>query len=1699
MTFFNQVKFLLYRNFLLKRRNTKQTVYEAVSVLYFVAILAVIRKTAVQPKTYEALSDSDLHSFALFPPQTQSNETAFLVRMPKEIGYVIKPGSSPPESQKFVEKIQNITGNFSIKLLNFSDEAALENAHRANPKNLTLGMVVYIDAITKTAEYTIKVPYDSVPLTTSDIRRKKADASCRGSLLQLMSKESCPVNTYYASGYAVVQAIVEGAIIEVLAKTSGFLPPTTTIKMMPKPEYTTDLSYLKTVVGIYMVIAFSPYVMFLLTYIVTEKELKIKESMKIMGLSTFAFWFTWFLTYAVIITIGVIFVTIISRVALLYGDSDYFIIFLIFFFYGLSIETLTFVLTPLFKKGRTAGSAGSMATIVLGTLSFLHVYVSTSNAVKWLTGLLSPVALSLTLMSALDGNEGVTWSNIGSKGDFPVSYGLALLFIDTILYLLLAIYLDSVFPGEYGQRKECFFCFKPSFWKGLSSKRDRKPSLFRGHSVRHDEPQADVEELPEHMADQLAISIRGLKKIFKKKKEELKALDGVSLDVYEGQITALLGHNGAGKSTLIAVLTGMLSPTSGSAMLYGNSIRISDDMDKIRKVVGFCPQQNILFPQLTPREHLKIFAGIKGVPTSEINDMVEKTLKEVDLFDKSDSVSGTLSGGQKRKLCVGIALIGDPKVVFLDEPTSGMDPSSRRYIWKLLQGKKENRVIFLTTHFMDEADILADYKAVLSKGKLRCAGSSLYLKSRFGVGYYLSMVTEEDADRDKIVDLVTGKVSGAEMSRVHGKELNFRLPMKSVDQFPDLFASLEEANPTNEPCSASNIGVTSYGVSMTTLEEVFLKLDDDENQISEGVINPQTQESTENLVIDDGLKAPRLSTNDVRVNVPEMQCITTKGLLMQMWLQLTALLEVRFWSTLRSPMKILFQVVIPPIFAIVGLVLLRKTATSGTAAIVKGLSLPPSTYIKQGGVGVSFKDHTEALFQNSTKNSIEDIIQAAYNESLGYSVVDSIATAPVPHDLGFDVRTYDTLNGQATYVVRYNDTSLYSIPVGINTMSNLELIVALKKASHQYSGKRNPISAKTKPFQSLKVPWTYDNDAMAAILLLGLTFAFMPNGFSIEVVKTRQEGLRHQLRVSGVSRWVYWLHFLVGDLLLYIIPTVIVFILIAAFDIKSLNNSTALGCVFLLFLLYNPVSLLFAYVISFAFNKWETIQNVMGTVLMFLALGPYMAVSITDMVSGSIEMEKAVSIVHLVFLILDPPYAVMGGLYFITRIWRVEALIAQDNDVKIPASKYFELSLANGLPITFIVLTIQLFFYSYLLATLDLWFAGGVVQFPFSLCCGRKSSSASKVDNSSETEQTEMNEDVKEEIQTVTDLCNQGAQSDRAVIVEGLRKYFGKKKIVNDVYLDVKRGEIFGLLGPNGAGKTTTLNVMTADYRATTGEVFLDGHSTTSELASALMGLGYCPQIDALWELVTLEEHLKCFTLIKGVPRDQADNLVRHYMDALRIQEHAGTRAGQLSGGTKRKLCFLNSMCGNPNVVLMDEPSTGMDPSSKRFLWNVISANIKGSRGAILTTHSMEEADALCSRVGILVKGRLKCVGTTQELKSNYGGGYTIEIKCMTDELVPLADRMTKVQAFVKEMFPGAVETECFGQRLTYKVPKDDVGKLSEIFNQLEEGKRNLGIEEYSFSQATLEQVFLEFAKEQDEELTGKDEGKGKPRDSIAA
>ncbi|OUM66095.1 hypothetical protein PIROE2DRAFT_41098, partial [Piromyces sp. E2] len=170
----------------------------------------------------------------------------------------------------------------------------------------------------------------------------------------------------------------------------------------------------------------------------------------------------------------------------------------------------------------------------------------------------------------------------------------------------------------------------------------------------------------------------------------------VSFNVYKNEIFAILGHNGAGKSTLIQNMIGIQRPNGGDTFYDG--LPISKNMKEIHRHLGICLQTNVLYKDFSPVEHYKIYAGIKGVEeTSE--EVIDEWLREIDLYDKKKFLIDELSGGQKRKLCIGLALMGNPKYVFLDEPTTGLDPLSRRKIWSLLQEKKKGRVIFISTHY----------------------------------------------------------------------------------------------------------------------------------------------------------------------------------------------------------------------------------------------------------------------------------------------------------------------------------------------------------------------------------------------------------------------------------------------------------------------------------------------------------------------------------------------------------------------------------------------------------------------------------------------------------------------------------------------------------------------------------------------------------------------------------------------------------------------------------------------------------------------------------------------------------------------------------------------------------------------------------------------------------------------------------------
>lgn len=219
-----------------------------------------------------------------------------------------------------------------------------------------------------------------------------------------------------------------------------------------------------------------------------------------------------------------------------------------------------------------------------------------------------------------------------------------------------------------------------------------------------------------------AIEIKDLTKTFK----DRRAVDGLNLTIRKGELFTLLGENGAGKTTLIKILSCLLKPTRGTAILLGNSIL--DNPTKVKQLLNLSPQETAVAPNLTSYENLELIAGIYNIPKTEIKECVEEQLQRFQLTDRRNDRAKILSGGLRRRLSIAMALISDPKILFLDEPTLGLDVRARRDMWKMISSLKGHTTVVLTTHYMEEAETLSDRIGIINQGILRAVGTLEELK-----------------------------------------------------------------------------------------------------------------------------------------------------------------------------------------------------------------------------------------------------------------------------------------------------------------------------------------------------------------------------------------------------------------------------------------------------------------------------------------------------------------------------------------------------------------------------------------------------------------------------------------------------------------------------------------------------------------------------------------------------------------------------------------------------------------------------------------------------------------------------------------------------------------------------------------------------------------------------------------------------------
>ncbi|XP_054175505.1 phospholipid-transporting ATPase ABCA7 isoform X13 [Homo sapiens] len=1286
------------------------------------------------------------------------------------------------------------------------------------------------------------------------------------------------------------------------------------------------------------------------------------------------------------------------------------------------------------------------------------------------------------------------------------------------------------------------------------------------------------------------------------------ALRGLSLDFYQGHITAFLGHNGAGKTTTLSILSGLFPPSGGSAFILGHDVRSS--MAAIRPHLGVCPQYNVLFDMLTVDEHVWFYGRLKGLSAAVVGPEQDRLLQDVGLVSKQSVQTRHLSGGMQRKLSVAIAFVGGSQVVILDEPTAGVDPASRRGIWELLLKYREGRTLILSTHHLDEAELLGDRVAVVAGGRLCCCGSPLFLRRHLGSGYYLTLVkarlpltTNEKADTDMegSVDTRQEKKNGSQGSRVGtpqllalvqhwvpGARLVEELPHELVLVLPytgahdGSFATLFRELDTR----LAELRLTGYGISDTSLEEIFLKVVEEcaaDTDMEDGSCGQHLCTGIAGLDVTLRLKMPpqetALENGEPAGSAPETDQGSGPDAVgrVQGWAltrqQLQALLLKRFLLARRSRRGLFAQIVLPALFVGLALVFslivppfghypaLRLSPTMygaqvsffsedapgdpGRARLLEALlqeagleeppvqhsshrfsapevpaevakvlasgnwtpeSPSPACQCSQPGARRLLPDCPAAaggppppqavtgsgeVVQNLTGRNLSDFLVKTYPRLVrqglktkkwvnevrygGFSLGGRDPGLPSGQELGRSVEELwallsplpggaldrvlknltawaHSLDAQDSLKIWFNNKGWHSMVAFVNRASNAILRAHLPpgpaRHAHSITTLNHPLNL-TKEQLSEAALMASSVDVLVSICVV-FAMSFVPASFTLVLIEERVTRAKHLQLMGGLSPTLYWLGNFLWDMCNYLVPACIVVLIFLAFQQRAYVAPANLPALLLLLLLYGWSITPLMYPASFFFSVPSTAYVVLTCINLFIGINGSMATFVLELFSDQ-KLQEVSRILKQVFLIF-PHFCLGRGLIDMVRNQAMADAFERLGDRQFQSPLRWEVVGKNLL-----AMVIQ-----------------GPLFLLFTLLLQHRSQLLPQPRVRSLPLLGEEDEDVARERERVV----QGATQGDVLVLRNLTKVYRGQRMpaVDRLCLGIPPGECFGLLGVNGAGKTSTFRMVTGDTLASRGEAVLAGHSVAREPSAAHLSMGYCPQSDAIFELLTGREHLELLARLRGVPEAQVAQTAGSGLARLGLSWYADRPAGTYSGGNKRKLATALALVGDPAVVFLDEPTTGMDPSARRFLWNSLLAVVREGRSVMLTSHSMEECEALCSRLAIMVNGRFRCLGSPQHLKGRFAAGHTLTLR------VPAA-RSQPAAAFVAAEFPGSELREAHGGRLRFQLPPGGRCALARVFGELAVHGAEHGVEDFSVSQTMLEEVFLYFSKDQ-----GKDE-----------
>ncbi|KAG6447128.1 hypothetical protein O3G_MSEX004759 [Manduca sexta] len=1666
MSSIDKLRLLVWKNFLLQRRHKWQTLFEILSPVIF-CIFLISTRCLLAPKSIPKTSYAPFFpTYFNVSSQNHENLTSANMALAYSPDNALTRVATKSVFSTIVDDNFGFFGSLLFGLSSLPEPIGYKNAKeleavltQPHAMNHILAGIQYDDDMANATSWpeNIKVTLRFPATMRSPSLDHPLLTGWRTNLLFPLFPQSGPREPedkfggrspgYSQEMFLAIQHAISQNIIK--QKTGKSINTDVYLQRLPQLASREDmlLTILERFVSMTLMLGFAYTFVNTVRAVTTEKELQLKETMAIMGLPSWLHWVAWFIKQFSFLFVTVVIIVILYKIPFQHtATGDAFAVFtytpwtvLLFLMVLFIIVSLafSFMISVFFSKANTAASV--MALIWFATFSVFMftqlIHENVSYRTKFLLCLFSNSAIGYAFQMVIiaEGtSKGLQWADffkqISYHEPFLPGHVVLMLLFDTVLYMAIAAYVEKIKPGIYGVPLPWYFPFTKSFWSPVKM-------------VDVNEKKCVVDTDSEYN-DALLKVVHD---------EEPKGVPiGVNM-----QITVLLGHNGAGKTTTISMLTGMVPPTSGSATI--NGYNIVSETELARRSVGICPQHNVLFPDLTVAEHIVFYAKLKGVPQNKIRAEVDHFIKVLELEEKRDALSSTLSGGQKRRLSVGCAMCGASRVVLLDEPTSGLDPAARRALWDLLQKEKRGRTMILTTHFMDEADVLADRIAIMAGGRLQCVGTPYFLKRHYGVGYKLTVVKDDGCPVDDVTRFFKSHVPKVKKNSNIGSELTYIFPFENVNQFPEMLQQFEEKR--------NVFRISSYGLSITSLEEVFMKAGAEDN--SDIVELLKNGEKHDVVVPQNG----NIHTFDIDDTIAVKEKKVRGFKLLRNHIKATFIKLA--YNTIRNKGLAFTQLLWPVIN--IGLSMIVSASWKFLA------DLPPLELSLERGYQKTQTIISQA--HNLTDGSLAARALIAYKDYFKTSTIPSMTLTDVG---AMDIeKFYLKLSETEPSRVRYE--ALVGATFGRDNVTAWFSNYGYHDCATALALVDNAIMAALSPGTTLRIvnyPLPYSVENMIQIMATGASLGFMLSfslGFCVGilsaflilfVIKERTSGAKLLQRVSGLRPAVLWGAALAWDWLWMLILHLCVIATIACFQETSLSTFHELGRVFLVLLVFSFAIIPIHYLVSFFFDEASTGFSKMVFVNIFTGSMPFLLTEILRMPELGSES---------IAVIFDNIFSVLP-LYSLSR--SIREMIVSSIKMNACDSLCSQLDLENCTQLTVChklnldicciddnpFLTWEEPGVARYLVTMVIV---GVVAFSILLIkeyellnklmwmAPRRSELPAAVDDE--------DDDVAAERRVASELTAAEIAT-HSLVCRDLTKYYTQFLAVNRLTFAVRKGECFGLLGVNGAGKTSTFRMLTGDARISAGDAFVHGYSLRGHVRDVHRLIGYCPQFDALFDNLTGRETLRIFCLLRGIPAAVGAARALHLATTLGFIKHYDKKVHECSGGTKRKISTAVALLGDSPLIFLDEPTTGMDPASKRLVWACVNEAAVAGRSVVLTSHSMEECEALCSRLTIMVNGRLYCLGPLQHLKTKFSQGYTVVVKCKSG-----ADRdaeVSKINNYIMENFSNAKLSETYLGISTYHL-KDAELPWWRVFHVMEEARKQFAIEDYSVSQTTLEQVFL--------------------------